>query len=333
VDQTRLIVASAFQALPFTDSATGLVYARERWLDPRTGTFMTQDPVGYRDSSNLYSFCGGDPLNCRDPQGLQVRSDSRASVASQYPPVVNKCPTGWEAGCDTTVERALRSRFDDAEAPIYTITVPNSKRSPVVFVTGILNDATAAQENARVLAHHVNRSVELIHNVTYSFGRDVGQSASNKLGVRDEPTRALVAHIRNRLATLPKGELLDVVGHSQGTIIVSTALFKLEPHERSKIAMTAYAPAARTFPKDLAWRRLIINIRDPIPLLGPYFHVWDSTIEYTSFHGPEYVRDTWAHSFAAYIADERVRKDPARLAKEAAERRAMVARNLERRGW
>ena len=66
---TRLMVASTFQALPFTEAATGLVYARSRWIDSRSGSFLTPDPIGYRDSSNLYAFCGGDPINCRDPEG------------------------------------------------------------------------------------------------------------------------------------------------------------------------------------------------------------------------------------------------------------------------
>ncbi|HUF10764.1 MAG TPA: RHS repeat-associated core domain-containing protein, partial [Rhodothermales bacterium] len=65
----QLIVASTFQALPFVDPATGLVYARNRWLDPRTGSFLSPDPAGYRDSSNLYTFTGGDPVNRRDPTG------------------------------------------------------------------------------------------------------------------------------------------------------------------------------------------------------------------------------------------------------------------------
>jgi uncharacterized protein RhaS with RHS repeats len=54
-------------ALPFTDPATGLVYARARWLDPTTSSFLSPDPLGYKDSSNLYAYCGGDPVNCKDP--------------------------------------------------------------------------------------------------------------------------------------------------------------------------------------------------------------------------------------------------------------------------
>ncbi len=65
----RLILAAGFQALPFTEPATGLICARARWYDPSTGTFFSPDPSGYQDSSNLYAFAGGDPVNGRDPSG------------------------------------------------------------------------------------------------------------------------------------------------------------------------------------------------------------------------------------------------------------------------
>lgn len=65
----RDIVAAPFKGAPFYDEATGLVYMRDRWYDPRTGTFLTPDPQGYGDSSNLYAYCGGDPVNCSDPTG------------------------------------------------------------------------------------------------------------------------------------------------------------------------------------------------------------------------------------------------------------------------
>jgi RHS repeat-associated protein len=67
---TTLDAASArFQALPFYEPMTGLIYARNRWYDPKTGSWLTPDPLGYQDSANLYAFAGGDPVNGRDPSG------------------------------------------------------------------------------------------------------------------------------------------------------------------------------------------------------------------------------------------------------------------------
>jgi len=65
-----------FHALPFRDPATHLVYARARWYDPSTGTFLTPDDLGFIDSSNLYAFGAADPVNRRDPSGNCAGVDS-----------------------------------------------------------------------------------------------------------------------------------------------------------------------------------------------------------------------------------------------------------------
>ncbi|HET8798096.1 MAG TPA: RHS repeat-associated core domain-containing protein, partial [Thermoanaerobaculia bacterium] len=63
------VLSARFQALPFAEPATGLIYARARWYDPATGSFLSADSKGYVDSANLYAFAGGDPVNRRDPTG------------------------------------------------------------------------------------------------------------------------------------------------------------------------------------------------------------------------------------------------------------------------
>ena len=69
-DPSRLLIAAPFHAHPFFEPLTQKNYVRNRWFDPGTGTWLTPDPLGYQDSSNLYAFCGGDPINERDPLGL-----------------------------------------------------------------------------------------------------------------------------------------------------------------------------------------------------------------------------------------------------------------------
>jgi RHS repeat-associated protein len=65
---------------PETRWATGT--ARARWYDPRTGSWLSPDPLGYQDSSNLYAFAGGDPVNNRDPEGTGVLSDQWENIKS-----------------------------------------------------------------------------------------------------------------------------------------------------------------------------------------------------------------------------------------------------------
>jgi len=53
------------------DQATGLIYMRARWYDPKQGRFITQDPIGFGGGdTNLYAYVGNDPVNLTDVFGL-----------------------------------------------------------------------------------------------------------------------------------------------------------------------------------------------------------------------------------------------------------------------
>lgn len=50
--------------------ASGYLYRRNRYADPRTGRFTQEDPIGLAGGLNLYGFANGDPVNFGDPFGL-----------------------------------------------------------------------------------------------------------------------------------------------------------------------------------------------------------------------------------------------------------------------
>jgi RHS repeat-associated protein len=81
----QLLGISAFKAAPFVEPMTGHIYMRGRWYDPRTGTFLTPDPAGYRDSASLYSYCGGDPVNCSDPTGNAASVNLKGDISGRRP--------------------------------------------------------------------------------------------------------------------------------------------------------------------------------------------------------------------------------------------------------
>lgn len=82
---SQQLVSASFKAAPFYEPMTGLVYMRDRWYDPKSGSFMTPDPEGYQDSSNLYSFCGGDPINCSDPTGRAASVNRKGDIIGIRP--------------------------------------------------------------------------------------------------------------------------------------------------------------------------------------------------------------------------------------------------------
>jgi len=67
--------------------ASGLVYKRNRYYDPASGRFISQDPLGLGGGLNVYGFAGGDPVNQDDPCGLCPGPDPSLSVLN--------CPPGY----------------------------------------------------------------------------------------------------------------------------------------------------------------------------------------------------------------------------------------------
>jgi RHS repeat-associated protein len=55
----------------FLDPETGLYYAKARYYQAACGRFTTQDPFGFAaGTTNLYVYCGDDPMDGTDPNGL-----------------------------------------------------------------------------------------------------------------------------------------------------------------------------------------------------------------------------------------------------------------------
>lgn len=52
------------------EPGVGLYYLRNRWYDPETYRFMSEDPIGLEGGVNMYSFANEDPINLSDPMGL-----------------------------------------------------------------------------------------------------------------------------------------------------------------------------------------------------------------------------------------------------------------------
>jgi RHS repeat-associated protein len=51
------------------DDSTGLLYYRNRYYDPQTGRFISQDPIGHAGGTNLYQYALSSPTTYTDPTG------------------------------------------------------------------------------------------------------------------------------------------------------------------------------------------------------------------------------------------------------------------------
>ncbi len=67
--RTGTVETSLLFAGEYHDDGSGLIYLRARHYDPRTGQFLTVDPLGAL-TKDPYAYAGDDPLNYADPSGL-----------------------------------------------------------------------------------------------------------------------------------------------------------------------------------------------------------------------------------------------------------------------
>jgi RHS repeat-associated protein len=78
----NLEVEAAESGYAFTgrewDPETGLYYYRARYYDPKSGRFVSQDPIGLMgDDLNLYRYVWGMPTTWTDPFGLKGRKGGK----------------------------------------------------------------------------------------------------------------------------------------------------------------------------------------------------------------------------------------------------------------
>jgi RHS repeat-associated protein len=63
------------------DTETNLYYDRARYLDPTTGRFISEDPIGFKGGANFYRYVRNNAVNLTDPTGHTLQGFPPAAAA------------------------------------------------------------------------------------------------------------------------------------------------------------------------------------------------------------------------------------------------------------
>ena len=99
------------------DERVNMYVVRNRWYTPRTGRWLTPDPIGYAGGRNLYEYCNSQPFDYTDPMGLE--------------------PWAWYQGYGTTLSYLFGGGPDGAAGQVWADAGRGAAKNPVGLAQGI----------------------------------------------------------------------------------------------------------------------------------------------------------------------------------------------------
>ncbi|WP_042282548.1 RHS repeat-associated core domain-containing protein [Candidatus Protochlamydia sp. R18] len=266
------------------DQSSGLILFGLRFYDPITGRWISQDPAGFIDGPNLYSYLHNNPLNHLDRFGLATENSQNKFEGYFYGEVESHCycekhrtckrggDIGKTAGSsvptityDNYFEKFHKDyRSEDLfikDCYDYSIcydlsgngapNLPNDLE--IGFINGIWNDYKGAKAGAQYLFKLAGgHNVHGVYNATHGTSVDGYECIMGLNYIATEPVRQLHIMWNSFFEKSSANAKFLMICHSQGAIHVRNALLDYTPELRERILVVAIAPAAYIYQETCA---------------------------------------------------------------------------------
>jgi len=270
---------------------TGFYSLGARYYEPKSGRFLSPDPLGHDASLSLYDYCNGDPVNGLDSDGrcvekgreLGLLSDMEYQNATNIVHDMNNPSLSLKNILFTILGMELSYVDGDLNNPDFLkdrnqALQETSNQDRIMSINGIFTKALRAQKNAYSIATSLGLDKHAVLRINnYGSGwKDIPRAFYEQLGFID--LRSLY--------------FADIVNHnnggkafaySNGSVVVNNASPYMTPSAKAHFEYIGLNPQ-RYMEKDEVGFKSVTNVRnrfDLISILFPssHFKKWDSTLE------------------------------------------------------
>lgn len=240
------------------DCETGLVAFGLRYYDPHCGRWITPDPAGDVDGSNLYAYVHNSPLLNWDQFGLCIlnlpyEQLNRCANVETYAPVTK--PPLPKITHNYLFEKYYKDyRSQEGYIPDWYgcsswDSLKNGIELPgylgIGFVGGIGNDLNECKKNAEYISKLIGGyNIDFVANVTHGIEPDLFECHMGMNFIATEPVRQTQKMLDNFFNNSPSDAKYLLYCHSQGAIHVRNALLDYPPELRERILVVAICPGA-----------------------------------------------------------------------------------------
>ncbi len=259
------------------DPETNFVYFGRRYYHPPTSRWLTPDPKGFTDTTNLYTFNLNAPLTHRDPYGLEAEKVAStfcntlgeliyflyANFAVIHPIREAGMAFGNDLRDNPTVIKHNQTILDSVGTGSLD---PNLK---TYFTNGLLNDPINAKQSALAISEALKgTTVYYVYNPSHGVALDCLEGITSLIGFQTRASCLLTESIQKDILANPDITIL-VLDHSQGNINASNALNNLTLQQQRHVERHAFGSPSYNNISGLKSDDHYLATNDPIPLFNP----------------------------------------------------------------